>query len=337
MKFIQKKIGAVWLCLLALLLSPTAAALAPGELVETGGQVVGISFPCQGVIVSSLADIETPNGTVCPAKEAGLEPGDRILTLAGRPIGSSEDFLMAVGELTGEAVTVEICRGQQHLAMYLKPVKSTRGVWQLGLWLRDNIRGIGTVTFRDPETGVFGALGHGVELSESAGLLPVETGTVSAAEVTEVVRGQRGRPGELCAREISGDTGVLYANTAAGIFGRCDTAFAGGKTAVLAPAAAVTPGEVTILSTVDDAGVRSFSARILRVDREAPDERELALQITDPALLDATGGLVQGMSGSPIMQNGALVGAVTPVLVSDPTKGYGITAENMLTAAQEGN
>ena len=337
MKFIQKKISAVWLCLLALLLSPAADALAPGELVETGGQVVGIAFPCQGVIVSSLADIETQNGAVCPAREAGLEPGDRILTLAGRTIGSSEDFLMAVGELTGEAVTVEVCRGQQHLAMYLKPVKSSRGVWQLGLWLRDNIRGIGTVTFRDPETGLFGALGHGVELTEDGGLLPVRAGTVSRAEVTEVIPGRRGRPGELCAREIGeGETGVLYANTAAGIFGRSDTAFAEGKTAVLAPAAAVTPGEATILSTVDGTGVRAFSARILRVDREAPDERELALQITDPALLAATGGIVQGMSGSPILQNGALVGAVTHVLVSDPTKGYGITAENMLATAQTG-
>jgi len=286
------------------------------------------------VIVSSLADIETENGPVCPAKEAGLEPGDRIIALAGCSVASSEDFLAAVSALTGEAITVEVLRGEQHLALYLKPVKSSRGVWQLGLWLRDNVRGIGTVTFRDPETGLFGALGHGVELSENGGLLPVSEGTVTRAQITEVVRGQRGKPGELCARETSGaETGELHANTDSGIFGHSDTAFADGGTLILAPAGSVVPGEVTILSTVDESGTRPFSARILRVDRGAEDERELFLQITDPALLAATGGIVQGMSGSPILQNGCLVGAVTHVLVSDPTKGYGITAENMLSAA----
>ena len=204
---------------------------------------------------------------------------------------------------------------------------------RLGVYLRQGITGIGTVTFYDPATGCFGTLGHGVNDNTGA-LLDMTAGNVLPASVASVERGQIGDPGQLRGR-VSEEyaLGSLYRNTARGVFGKLHAAPAGEAIPTAAPGEVHT-GPAVIRSTVDDGGIREYAVEIVKVyPADRPDGRNLLLHVTDPELLATTGGIVQGMSGSPIIQDGKLVGAVTHVLVNDPTRGYGIFIENMLEAA----
>ena len=216
--------------------------------------------------------------------------------------------------------------------MTVTPRQGEQGTWQLGLWLRDGVQGVGTVTFWDPVTGKYGALGHGVSLPECQGLLPLSEGQITDAEVVDVLPGQRGEPGELCGVPRQPVLGTVEENTPQGIFGRAGAAFNVREAVPVASDSEIHPGPAVILSTVDCDGPREFTVEIVRVDRSGNQARQIVLCVTDPALLDKTGGIVQGMSGSPILQDGKLVGAVTHVLVDNPTKGYGISMESMLGA-----
>jgi len=191
--------------------------------------------------------------------------------------------------------------------------------------------GIGTMTWYDPATGVFGALGHGVTDTDTALLMPFSNGSILPSTVKAVKRGETGSAGELRGDfDLTGDLGPLYANTTSGIFGRLETAPA--ETEAV-PTGAALPGEAVILANVQGDEVREYDIEILKVVSGSADGRDLVLSVTDPALLEATGGIVQGMSGSPILQNGKLVGAVTHVLLNDPSKGYGILIDHMLEAS----
>ena len=326
---------APFLLLLTALFSPTAAAIAPGEALIPGGQVIGIEMVCDGVLVSGFADVETAEGAVCPAKLAGICPGDRIVALNGHAIHNGDDFLSAASELTGECVELTAVRNDNTLRFRVNPRQSTHGVWQLGLWLRSGIRGIGTITFRDPESGLYGALGHAVSLSEDGTPTAFEGGTIRRADVTGVVPGERGKPGELLGESEPGRTaGTVDENTGSGIFGYSDETLVSGEALPAAAADEMHLGKATILSTIDPGGPREFAVEIVRICRSEGECRQLMLTVTDPELLAVTGGIVQGMSGSPILQDGRIVGAVTHVLVSDPTKGYGISIGNMLETAE---
>ena len=306
---------------------------AAGEMLVPVGEAVGISLRCRGVVVSGFAEVETDEGSVCPAREAGICPGDVITALNGVTIQSGEEFLQRAAAFTGDAVALSVCRGGEESERLVTPRRSREGVWQLGLWLRDSVQGIGTLTFYDPATGAFGALGHGVSLPEARSLAEADGGAITAAAVTGVTPGRRGEPGELCGSpDESAVLGYIEKNTPQGIFGECFRPL-GGEALPVAEDREIHPGEARILATVDGAGPREYAAEIVRVDRSGGVTRQLTIAVTDPALLQVTGGIVQGMSGSPIVQNGKLVGAVTHVLVSDPARGYGISMENMLRAA----
>lgn len=314
--------------------APHAAALAPGDPLIPGGEVIGIEIVCDGVLVSGFADVETDAGAVCPAKTAGLCAGDRIVAFNGRSIHTGEDFLAAAAELTGENVELTAVRADTTLRFHIRPERSTRGVWQLGLWLRSGIRGIGTVTFRDPENGLYGALGHAVSLSEDGTPTAFASGTIRRAEVSGVVPGKRGEPGELLGgAETDVPIGSVETNCESGIFGFTEMPDSADETLPAADAGEMHLGKASILSTVDERGPQEFSVDIIRISRSEGESRQIMLNVTDPELLAVTGGIVQGMSGSPILQDGRIVGAVTHVLVSDPTKGYGISIGNMLERA----
>ena len=317
----KHKTWALSLALLLALASP-AAALDAEELVPVGS-AVGIELEMGGVLVVGLADVETAAGTVRPAADAGIAPGDLILSVNGRETRSAAEFLTAVGALDGKAVTVVADRDGTETAFSVQPAQTAEGAWQLGLWLRDGVSGIGTVTFYDPASGTFGALGHGVNDLDSGELLPCADGCITGARVTDVVRGERGRETVR---------GALEKNTARGIFGSGDFSAAGAAIPV-ADEDEVTLGPASILSNVRGDAVEEFDIEISRIYRGCTDSRFLLLTVTDQDLLDATGGIVQGMSGSPILQNGKIVGAVTHVLLSDPARGYGISIEEMLEAA----
>jgi len=296
------------------------------------GHTVGIKLFSDGIVVIGLAEVETIGGKTAPGAACGLRVGDVIEEANGTAVESSEQFVSLIQ--CGGTVELEVCRGGAELSLAAEPVQGEDGIYRLGAWVRDSMAGIGTVTFYDPETGQFGALGHGVTDGDTGLLMPLGDGSVMASTVKAVKRGSAGDPGELKGNfDMTKDMGQLYANTELGVFGILDAgSFGGGEAVPVASANQVKTGPAVIRSNVSGDAVEEYDIEILRV-LEREGTQNLLISVTDKALLQKTGGIVQGMSGSPIIQDGKLVGAVTHVLVNDPTKGYGIFIENMLEAA----
>ena len=317
---------------LVLLVCAPARAYAADALVPMGC-AVGIELENGGVIVAGFSEVETAQGKRSPAEEAGLKAGDVITAVGQRGTRDTAELLSALSALDGSAVDVTVRRGERELMAHVTPALSGDGRWQLGLWLRDGVSGIGTVTYYDPESGCFGALGHGINDLESGALLPFTGGSITDASVVDVVKGGAGAPGELCGQpEHEAVLGSLEKNTGCGVFGTASFAAVGAAIPVAAEEE-VRLGPASILATVSGKTVEEFSVEISRIYRQPENHRFLMLTVTDPRLLAQTGGIVQGMSGSPILQDGKLVGAVTHVLLSDATRGYGISIQEMLDAA----
>ena len=239
-------------------------------------------------------------------------------------------------ELDGQEMELTVVRDEESREVTTRAAQcSADGEYKLGAWIRDSMAGIGTLTFVDPATGLFGTLGHGINDVDTAVLMKLQTGAITPACVASVVKGLEGQPGELRgAFSAEEDLGTLFANTQQGVFGYLnDPAVFAGDPIPVADRAEIRTGQATILSNISGTAVEEYTVEILKVYDDASDTRELMLRVTDPRLLEQTGGIVQGMSGSPILQNGKLVGAVTHVLVNDPTRGYGIFAETMLESA----
>ncbi len=318
----------------ALCLGMEAQALEASELVPVG-DTVGIEIKMNGVLVVEAGEVESAEGSVAPARSAGILPGDLILSVNGRTVASAAEFLSAAADLDGSPVNLVVKRGEQEVSFSVCPAKTAEGAWQLGLWLRDGVSGIGTVTFYEPESGTYGALGHGINDLRSGELMPIGSGSIHDAEVVDVVRGQEGKPGELCGRVDKAKVlGSLESNSICGIFGHAsESEFEGAKALPVASPGEVVLGGAKILANVSGCETKEYSVEICRVYRGEEDVRSMMLCVTDPELLALTGGIVQGMGDSPIIQNGKIIGAVTHVLVNDPTRGYGIFIENMLDAA----
>lgn len=294
------------------------------------GRAVGIQMATQGMVVAELAEVQTAAGATCPAQAAGMRAGDVITAIDGRGIATSADFLDALAQ-AGEQITVTVTRGETCLELQVAPAVTADGTVQLGLWLRDGVSGVGTVTYYDPATGRYGALGHGITDENSGVLMPLRTGSILEAEIADAKRGASGTPGELIGSfDPDAAIGDISDNCVFGIFGTMTQQPAGDAVETAADGEVKT-GPVIIRSTVAGDAPVDYTAEISRIYRENGCTRYL-LTVTDPALLEATGGIVQGMSGSPILQNGKLVGAVTHVLLNDPTRGYGVSIENMLGA-----
>ncbi len=309
--------------LLFLCLLPFHAA---GKELTPVGQVVGLELRNGSVIVASF-DEELGKG----CKDAGLQVGDEIKQIDGMQIRSSEDVRKALTRSDG-AVTVQVCRSGKNKQLRLQP-RITRDGPKLGVYLRQGVTGIGTVTWYDAQNGCFGTLGHGVNDS-SGKLVQMTQGSAYEARVLAVRKGKSGEPGQLMgAVERLEPVGKLTKNTPQGVFGTTEEGW-NGKTYPVAETAQIRTGEATVLSTVSGVDPREYSVEILKIyPKSRQAGRNMLIRVTDPQLLEATGGIVQGMSGSPLLQNGKIIGAVTHVLVNDPTTGYGIFIENMLEAA----
>ena len=316
----QRIIRASRLLLAAVLCALLSCGACAGQLLIPGGQAVGIELFGRGLLVTEVEE------SSCAAR-AGIRRGDRIIALNGADVTSAQQLLDAL-EPRRPAV-LQVLRGGREAEFLVEP-EGGEGGCRLGVWLRDHIAGIGTVTFIDPVTGAYGALGHGVNEPGGGALLPIRTGCIVRARVAEVRRGEQGAPGELHGvfDELA-ELGTVDRNTEFGIFGTFAGVPEGGAVAA-ADSGEVRTGAAEILSTVDGESVQAFTVEIEKIDSRAKNGRDLRIRVTDEALLERTGGIVQGMSGSPILQNGKLVGAVTHVLVNDPTRGYGILIEHML-------
>lgn len=308
---------------LALALAGQALAATPEYLIP-GGNTIGIKLYAKGLLVTEVSD-----GSA--AQRAGLREGDAILAADGEALTSVQSLRALVQN--GKPLVLTLARGGQAAEFLVSPEKSD-GTYRLGVSIRDHIAGIGTVTYYDPDTGAFGALGHGVGGLLDMGLLPVSSGLVVSSSVCDVKRGSSGAPGALRGEfDLTHAVGSVTANLPQGVFGVMTDV----PQRAAVPVAAngdVHIGNATILSNVSGNTVEEFSVQLERLNPDAENGRNLLLRVTDERLLALTGGIVQGMSGSPILQDGRLVGAVTHVLVSDPTRGYGILIENMLDAVE---
>ena len=315
-----------------------ALARAEAATVIPVGRAVGIRLSSDGVVVIGTADVVTADGKVNPARDCGLREGDVITHINGEEMDTIADVTGLLQELEGASMSIRALRDERELRLTAQGVFCpTEGCYKLGALIRDSMAGIGTVTFYCPESGQFGALGHGINDPDTTRLIPMESGEILPASVTGVRRGEAGAPGQLRGA-FDGEhvLGSLSANTGVGIFGQLDsTDWVTGEAMETAQRNQVSAGNAVILSNVSGDTVEEYSVRIRKVypASDSGGGRDFLIEVTDPRLLETTGGIVQGMSGSPIIQDGKLVGAVTHVLVNDPTRGYGIFIENMLDAA----
>ena len=310
--------------LLCICMAPVTAYGA-GYLIP-GGQVIGLELSDRTVTVAAFDDSIGEK-----TRQAGLCIGDKLLQIDEKQVTCAEDVRRALNASAGH-ITVRLERKGKTETVKLTP-EITKDGPKLGVFLKQGVTGIGTVTFYDPDTGKFGTLGHGVNGPDGR-LLPMAAGTVYEASVISVKQGRSGEPGQLRgAVDAKKPLGLLKNNTGRGVFGVADVGWQGSALPVAA-SEEIHTGKATILSTVSGDGVQEYSVEILKIYPKTKDsDRNLVIRVTDDRLLATTGGIVQGMSGSPIIQDGKLVGAVTHVLVNDPTTGYGIFIENMLEAA----
>lgn len=315
---------------LAALLGTTALASEPAQkkLVPVG-HTVGVKLFARGVMVVRL----TEGGT--PAKECGLQTGDVIVECGGTAVTSTEQFQALLQENGTQSTDLQIKRNGTAMRLSVEPEANENGIFCIGAWIRDSMAGIGTMTYYDPQTEAFGALGHGITDCDTALLMPFARGSILPSTVKAVKKGRSGSAGELRGDfDLECELGTLYANTGFGIFGTLEETDYTPVTGKAIPIGQAKAGMATIRSNVAGDQVADYEIEIMKVCPAHADGRELVLKVTDPRLIEATGGIVQGMSGSPILQDGKIVGAVTHVLLNEPCKGYGISIETMLNAAK---
>ena len=287
-----------------------------------GGDAFGLKIKQDGVTVTDTHGI------------LGINVGDVILSVNGKKVESAEDVRKMVAASRGESVTLGIIHRGSEIELCVRP-RLESGEYRLGVTLRDSAVGIGTVTFVDPETGLFAGLGHAICDNDSGEIIPMESGEICGVVLGGIRKGESGKPGELSGILTEEGRGVLYANTECGVFGFVDpTAYESETLYKIASRDELKEGEATIVCTLKNGKKAEYKIEIEDIDRGSTGSKSFRIKVTDKALTALTGGIVRGMSGSPIIQNGKLVGAVTHVLVANPTEGYGIFIENMLNAAK---
>ncbi len=298
-----------------------------------GGMPFGVKFMTEGVLVVGFCDVSTKGSTKSPALDAGLKLNDVITMVNGHNITSSAELTKIVEESQGNSITLTYTRDGKECKATLKPKYSKdEAKYKSGLYVRDSGAGIGTVTFIMPETYAFGGLGHGICDAQSGKLIPMQRGSVVDVTINGVVKGLAGSPGEVKGYFSSGKTGTLLGNTECGVYGVFASRPDGIHTEPLPICArdSLKEGKAYIYSTLSENKTEKYEIEISNIQRDSKSNKCFTVKVTDKRLLDLSGGIVQGMSGSPIIQDGKLVGAVTHVLINDPSMGYGIFIDNML-------
>lgn len=299
-----------------------------------GGNVVGIKLQTNGPLVVGFSDIENEEQKpYSPSKESGINLGDVILAINEIEINSSEFLAETLNSLKLDELDVKIERDGKILYKKVKPVKTYDGKNKIGLWVRDSTAGIGTVTFIDPETGLYGALGHPITDVDTGDIIKISKGNIVNSSIVNVKRGEKGNPGELKGVFINDDIklGNVKHNTKYGIFGEYSLENFYGEKLGIALKDEIQEGPAKIISTIDNDEPKMYDVVIEKLlQQDNPSSKSMIIKVVDEELLEKTGGIVQGMSGSPIIQNNKLVGAVTHVLVNKPDTGYGIYIEWML-------
>ena len=311
---------------------PNTAYAASNEY-YLGGMTAGFSLSAGGAEIIGLSEVCAEDGVHRPAEEVGLKVGDLICAADGIKINSIEDMNRTLGKCGGKQIRFTIKRDGEKADVDILPVKDKKsGKFKIGVIIRDTLTGIGTVTYIKKDTLEFGSLGHAV-CDENNQSLGISDARVYLCSIIGVNRGKRGKAGELRGlfmndRKIAKAEAVLPT----GLYGTFEKGydFSHSETVETAPLSDATIGKATIYSTIDGICPQMYEINIVKVDADNKENKNFVIKVTDEKLIEETGGIVQGMSGSPIVQNGKLIGAVTHVFLNDPTRGYGIGIENML-------
>lgn len=302
-----------------------------------GGNPFGIRIYTDGLVVSQTTTVQTDKGEKNPSADAGIACGDIILSVNGNPLRTNEQLLACVENSKGKSITIEAKHENEKYTTQITPVKdAAQNKYRIGLMVRDSCAGIGTMTFYEPETNSFGGLGHGICDGESGSLMPLEHGDIVNAAISSVRKGTCGAPGSLCGFFTESESfGTLTSNCEYGVYGTMTQQPYSPSPKKEIPVAfrqEVKKGKAQILSTVEGTEPKYYDIEIEEVSYNNINTcKNMVIKVTDKELLETTGGIVQGMSGSPIIQNGRLIGAVTHVFVNDPTHGYALFAETMLS------
>lgn len=330
-----KKYLSVALSLSIFSISALAAEI-PKEVIPIG-RSVGIKMLSNSAIIVKLSEINSLDGLISPGVKAGIHPGDVITKVNGTSISTNEDLENIINKSNGNLCKLDILRNNTPISIDIKPIKSVDDdKFKIGVWVRDSMAGIGTLTFADPSTLKFGALGHGINDIDSGILMHLTDGSIVESTITDVKKGTKGEAGELGGNFTNNNLGNLYKNTNQGIFGKLDdiSLIKDLKSYPVASKSEISTGPAKVITNVEGNKTETFDIEIVKILKDGDEtNRDMMIKINDPELIEKTGGIVQGMSGSPIVQNDKIIGAVTHVLINNPEKGYAIFVENMLSQA----
>lgn len=329
--FFKKLKNSILLILTVSLLLP-AQILAYSDYIIAGGENIGIELNSKGIIIVGTYEVDGKN----PAKEAKLQVGDIITSINNSKVATIEEMLTEIDKLNDvSSVSINYLRGQKNYSTTLKLIKDSNDVYKTGLYVKDSITGVGTLSFIDPNTKLYGALGHEIIEKSTGQKLEIKDGKIYNSTVTSITPSDDGNPGEKNARY---DSSIVYGdikeNTSSGIFGSYTDTLPNKKLYKVAEPSQVKTGNAKILTVLSGEEVKEYDINIISVSKEDKETKNILFEITDSELLEKTGGIVQGMSGSPIIQGGYIIGAVTHVVVDNPKRGYGIFIVNMLEEAE---
>ncbi|MFD3157380.1 SpoIVB peptidase [Haloimpatiens sp. FM7330] len=322
--------------------NPITVNAHPNIEVYPGGQPIGVKLNTKGALVVALSDVQCEDGKeCCPGSDCGIRVGDSIVKINNKEVTSCEQISEEVVHSDGKELNLLIERKGNLINRKIKPQKSySEDKYKIGLWIRDSTAGIGTLTFYDPKHKKFGALGHAITDMDTGNILKVRDGEIISSSIISIKKGVKGEPGELKGIFVNEEStlGNIKSNTNCGIFGECDKIEVSkkfNKPLKVAYRNEIKPGNAKVLTTINGGEPELYDIKIQQLlPQDSPGPKSMVIKITDKRLLDKTGGIIQGMSGSPIIQDNKLVGAVTHVLVNKPDVGYGVYIEWMLKDAK---
>ena len=325
----------VAICALLLISASTSnnTAFAESKTVRLGGQPFGVRFYNEGLIVVELEEFYDGEKYVCPAKDGGLKENDIIKEVNKTPVNTNEELQNATVNSSGEPIDFLIERNGESKSLTVTPSKNAMGMYLLGAWVKDSCAGIGTISFYDENKNYFAALGHGICDNDTNALLPLGSAEIVKANISSVTKSVDGNAGSLNGYFSDETIGDLTENTPLGVYGNAETEmFKESPTVEVADFSEIKKGDAQMYTTIDGDSGGCYDIEITKICNHNENSNEnFVIKITDESLLDECGGIVQGMSGSPIVQNGKLVGAVTHVFVNNTTEGYGVAAQYMVS------
>ncbi len=329
--FYKKIKQAIFLFLLTFVIIPINA-FAYSDRIIAGGQNIGISLNSKGVLIVGTYDVN--NSSI--ASNAGLKAGDSIIKINDNQINSINDMAVQINNSKDNEIKITYLRDKKEKQTTLKLYKDENGIYKTGLYVKDSITGIGTLTFIDPNTKKFGALGHEIQEQTTGKIFEIKDGKIFSSKVTGVIPSSDGNPGEKKAEYNKNEkTGEIEENTTQGIFGNYTDKIKNSKTYKVAKPSEIKTGSAKIMTVLNGDDVKEYEINITQINAEKQKNKNFIFEITDKNLLNQTNGIIQGMSGSPIIQGDNIIGAVTHVIVDNPHKGYGIFITNMLEEAEK--